>query len=173
MPSAYIALGTNIPFNGLSGLALLLQAVPALEAARFQTLARSSVWQTEAWPPDSGQADYFNAVVEIDPGSVEPQRLYEALRGVEAQFGRERRERWAARTLDLDIVAMGNFVGVFGEVVLPHPRMHERPFVLAPLAEIAPNWRHPTLGANVGELLSATGGQTRLKRVAPLCTSAP
>jgi len=78
-------------------------------------------------------------VAELDAGDLQPQPLYETLAAIERRFGRERRIRWAPRTLDLDIIAMDGFVGTFGEITLPHPRMHERAFVPAPLAEIAPD----------------------------------
>jgi len=152
--SAFVALGANLPHDGVDGPALLARAVIALKSADLAPRALSGVWKTAAWPPGSGQPDYYNAVVELDPRGLAPQRLYAALTAIEARFGRERRERWAPRTLDLDIVAYGDRVGVFGEVTLPHPRTHERTFVLAPLAEIAPDWRHPETGLTAAELLA-------------------
>jgi 2-amino-4-hydroxy-6-hydroxymethyldihydropteridine diphosphokinase len=164
--SAYIALGTNLSFGELAGAALLARAVVALETAGLRTIAKSSVWSSPAWPAGSDQPDYFNAVIEVEAGALS---LYGVLRQVEQSFGRERRERWAARTLDLDVVAMAGLVGEFGALTLPHPRMHERAFVLAPLAEIAPNWRHPVLALGVGELLALVPdmGRCRLTEALP------
>lgn len=161
---AFVALGTNLPYRGVAGPALLARAVAALRSAGLSPRALSSVWETPAWPPDSGQPNYFNAVAELDAEGLAPQPLYETLCTVEIAFGRERRDRWAARTLDLDLVAMDAFVGVFGALTLPHPRMQERGFVLAPLAEIAPDWRHPSSGLNAVELLAgaSTEGYRRL-----------
>jgi len=164
---AYIALGSNLPFEGLDSPALLARAVSALQAAGLQLRSWSGVWRTPAWPP-SDQPDYFNAVVAADPGERSPQALYESLRAIEARFGRERREKWAARTLDLDIVAIGDLSGAFGAITLPHQHMHERAFVLAPLAEAGPDWRHPVLGRTAAELLIGLGDSAGYRRVADL-----
>ena len=153
--TAFIALGANMPFEGVQGPQLLAAALTALGEMGLAHRCVSSVWQTEAWPPGSGQPDYFNAVAEIDAQGMAPEAVYGALAAIERRFGRERRERWAPRTLDLDILSMDGFIGEFGGVILPHSRIEERAFVLAPLAEIAPNWRHPVSGQTAAALLAA------------------
>jgi 2-amino-4-hydroxy-6-hydroxymethyldihydropteridine diphosphokinase len=163
-----IALGTNVPFDGLAGGALLARAAAALEAAGLAVTARSSVWISEAWPPGTDQADYANAVVEVDANGLAPQQLYQTLRSVEQAFGRERRIRWGPRTLDLDILAMAGLTGAFYGVELPHPRLQERAFVLAPMAEIAPDWRHPALGLTPGDLLERLAQSQACRRLGPL-----
>ena len=157
-----------MPFEGLAGGALLARAVRALEAEELRVTAKSGIWISEAWPPGSGgQADYANAVVEVDAKGLAPQALYTVLRRVEQAFGRERRERWGARTLDLDIVAMDGFAGAFGALQLPHARMADRAFVLAPLAEIAPAWRHPESGLTAADLLKKLPPGQRCARSGP------
>jgi 2-amino-4-hydroxy-6-hydroxymethyldihydropteridine diphosphokinase len=162
---AFVALGANMPFDGVQGPALLARAVAAMQAAGLSLRALSGVWETEAWPQGSGQPDYYNAVAELDVGERTPQQLYDVLSQIERNFGRERRERWAPRTLDLDILAMDGFVGTFGEVTLPHPRMHERAFVLAPLAEIAGGWRHPVSGLTPTQSLAGLAPGFRHRRM--------
>ena len=153
MHTAYIALGSNLPFDGMESPALLVRAASALQASGLHLRACSGIWRTAAWPP-SDQPDYYNAVVALDPGERSPQALYNLLREIEARYGRERREKWASRTLDLDIVAMDGFVGTFGDITLPHSRLDKRAFVLAPLAEAAPEWRHPILNSSASYLLA-------------------
>ncbi len=166
--TAFIALGANMPFEGVQGPQLLARAVAALGEAGLAPFAVSSVWQTEAWPRGGGQPDYFNAVVESDTAGMTPAALYAALTTIERRFGRERRERWAPRTLDLDILSIDGLAGDFDGILLPHPRMHERAFVLAPLAEIAPGWRHPISGETAVALLAGLAGGYDYRNVGPL-----
>ncbi len=105
--------------------------------------------------PDSDQPWFVNGVVSIETDGT-PELLLADLHRLEASFGRRRRKRWEARILDLDLISFGDRVVLgHGEgLSLPHPRMHQRAFVLRPLAEIAPNWRHPQFGNTVDDLLA-------------------
>ena len=103
-----------------------------------------------------GQPDYLNAVVGLEPGSVadDPERLLRELHAIEAALGRRRRVRWEARIVDLDLLAYGDRVVDGPNLVLPHPRMMDRPFVLVPLLEVAPGWRDPRTGRAASEALA-------------------
>lgn len=149
---ALIALGSNLPFEGLAGAALLDAAVAALESEGMSPIARSSVLANPALSP--GQPDYVNAVLAAEVGVLEPQAVLSTLLKMERRFGRERGERWAARTLDLDLLDLDGLILDEPGLALPHPRLHERGFVLGPLAEIAPDWVHPRLGATAAALLA-------------------
>ncbi len=130
-----------------------------------------SRWFLSAPVPPSGQPDYVNAVaaLRIDPDPpVDPADLLARLMQVEAAFGRQRGAPNAARTLDLDIIAIGGLVRAAPDPILPHPRAHERAFVLAPLVDVAPDWVHPVLGRTAAELLAALPPQD----IRVLCTGA-
>jgi len=120
----------------------------ALEAAlaRFRSegidvIARSSWWRSDAWP-DPTDPPFLNGVVIVRTAH-DPHALMAALGRIEEAFGRARGTRNAPRTLDLDLIAYGREQGDCDGLILPHPRAAERRFVMGPLAEIAPDWRHP------------------------------
>jgi 2-amino-4-hydroxy-6-hydroxymethyldihydropteridine diphosphokinase len=155
-----VALGGNQPFASLDGPQLLQKALDALEAQGLGVLSCSSAWRTPAWP-DPSEPAYTNAAAVLAADGLAPEEVLARLLAVEQRFGRERRTRWAARTLDLDLLDMDGRMLASPELTLPHPRLCERAFVLAPLAEAAPWWRHPGDGRSAAQMLQllSPGGQ--------------
>jgi len=154
-----IAIGSNLPApDGTPPLGLCQQAAAALDALPGLQLRGLSRWWRTAPVPASDQPDYVNGVARL-AGSAEPGALLAALHAVEARFGRLRDQANAARTLDLDLIAMDVLVRPAPDPVLPHPRAHERMFVLAPLADVAPGWVHPILHLTAEALLARLGPQ--------------
>jgi 2-amino-4-hydroxy-6-hydroxymethyldihydropteridine diphosphokinase len=144
-----VALGCSLPGSYPSREALLEAALEALSSDSLTVAARSAWWTSAAWP-DPGAPAYLNGVVLVQTGLSADETLV-ALHRIEARFGRVRTEANAPRTLDLDLIAHGRTV-LDGAVVVPHPRAHERLFVMGPLAEIAPDWRHPVSGRTAANL---------------------
>ncbi len=151
-----LALGANLP-NPRFGppRATCEAALRELEARGIRVVKRSRWYRSRPVPP-SAQPDYVNGVVAVET-ALDPAALLAELHGIETAFGRERREKNAARMLDLDLIAYHERVsdGGRGGPILPHPRMAGRAFVLAPLREVAPDWRHPASGRTLDELLAA------------------
>ena len=153
-----MALGSNLAGGFASSEALLEAALARFPGAGLPLLARSSWWRSAAWPDPSGP-EYRNAVAIVEAHKDAPGVL-EALFSIEQAFERTRKARNAPRTLDLDLVAYGRQVIDAPGLTLPHPRAHERLFVMGPLAEIAPGWVHPALGKTAAELTAtATVGR--------------
>ncbi len=151
-----VALGANLPSPRFGGPRDTLEAALEALAERGIRVVRRSRWYRSHPVPASDQPDYVNGVVAVET-ELEPSALLAELHRIEAAFGRVRREPNAARLLDLDLLAYHGRVsdGSDGGPVLPHPRMRARAFVLKPLAEVAPAWRHPATGEPLGELLAA------------------
>ncbi len=163
MIRAYIALGANLG----APVATITAALAALaDIAATTVAARSSLYRT-APVGLKHQPDFINAVAAVDT-TLAPLPLLEALFELEARFGRSRSLPNAPRTLDLDLLLHGDARQDTARLILPHPRMHERAFVLAPLAEIAPDCQIPGRG-RVAELLA----RCRDQRVARLEAHAP
>ena len=152
--SVYVALGSN-----LGDRAALLKAAEEAIARLpgVKVLRRSSVHHSPAMlaPGDgTAQPDYLNSVLELS-SELSPPELLAALKQIERQLGREPGGRWAARLIDLDLLLYGDVVLDQPGIELPHPGMADRRFVLAPLAELAPELKHPVLGETIAALLAA------------------
>lgn len=168
-----VALGANLS-SPLGGPRATLEAAPArLAALGLACTARSPWYRTPAFPRGAGP-DYVNGAVRIE-SALGPEAVLATLHAVEHELGRARDQRWGARACDLDLLAWDAMVlpdavtvarwmrlgpaaqrrAAPARLILPHPRLHQRGFVLRPLADVAPDWVHPLLGADVRALLAA------------------
>lgn len=153
--NALVAIGTSVAFAGLAGPALVEAALARLAARGLAIRAVSACRRTEAWP-DPADPPFTNAVALLHAPGRSAQDVMAVLLETEADFGRARTgPRNGPRTLDLDLLDFDGERLDEAALQLPHPRMHQRRFVLEPLAEVAPDWRHPVLGASAAELLAA------------------
>jgi 2-amino-4-hydroxy-6-hydroxymethyldihydropteridine diphosphokinase len=148
---AYIALGANLG-NRVANLRAALNQLAAIPFTRVTAISTFLENPAVGGPPNS--PPFLNAVAEVQT-SQPPHDLLDRLLEIEKALGRQRLEKWGPRTIDLDLLLYGNLILVTANLTLPHPRMHERRFVLQPLAEIAPDLVVPGLDKTVGELLEA------------------
>jgi 2-amino-4-hydroxy-6-hydroxymethyldihydropteridine diphosphokinase len=147
-----IALGANLNSPVGSPRDTLRAALATLEEQSVRILTVSPFYRSRAWP-DPRDPDYVNAVAIVS-SSLTPDVLMAMLQQTETLYGRKRSEKNAPRPLDLDIVDYNGRVEA-GPPILPHPRLADRAFVLMPLADVAPGWRHPVTGRSVEELVAA------------------
>ena len=166
-----IALGSNIAYRRFSKLGTLKQALLTMSKLGINVVEVSGWWESKAFPAGSG-FNYVNGVVDAS-SDLKPDILLSCLKKIEGHFGRKSSERWSSRTLDLDLLSCNDLIlptkDIFmdwmtlpmhlqlkmtpRELILPHPRIQDRLFVLKPLGEVSPNWVHPVLCKKPDELI--------------------
>jgi len=153
---AFVALGSNLGDRAAN----LNAAIERLLEAGVDVVRVSRFYENPAVGGPAGSPDFLNAVAEVRT-TLEPHALLDRLLAVEAELGRVRTVRWAPRTIDLDIILYADRVIQSPRLTVPHPQMHLREFVLAPLAEIAPEAVHPVLKATAREMLDELKSNAR------------
>ena len=172
---ALVAFGTNQSFGELSPPQLISSAARMVAEKLQAEMQLSPLYQTPCFPAGAGP-DYVNAAAMMTlRHSTTAADVLSELHAIEARFGRVRQSRWAARSLDIDLLALDDVIAPDAlthahwrnlpledqsriapdQLILPHPRLQDRAFVLVPLADVAPDWRHPILGQSVTEMLAA------------------
>lgn len=170
-----VAFGANLPFDDCQPAETLQKTVELLSKDSFLLLGLSRFFVTPCFPAGAGP-DYVNAAAVLESaGQDDLASIMTRLHAVEARFGRKRVQRWGMRTLDIDLLAVGDSVlpdaetqdrwrlmpaeaqirSTPDQLILPHPRLQDRAFVLVPLADVAPDWVHPRTGLSVRQMLEA------------------
>ncbi len=173
MNDFYIALGANLLSGTASPTASVRAALARLQQPDIRVERVSALYRTPCFPAGAGP-DYVNAAAHVT-SVLDPHAVLARLHEIEADFGRERKERWASRTLDLDLIACGARIlpdretydrwrcmplsdqktSSPSQLILPHPRVQDRAFVLVPLRDIAADWVHPVLDRSITDMCNA------------------
>ncbi|MEO1042494.1 MAG: 2-amino-4-hydroxy-6-hydroxymethyldihydropteridine diphosphokinase [Pseudomonadota bacterium] len=163
--TALIGLGSNKPWLGTACESVVRGAAEAL-GSLGQDVRLSPLYDSPAWP-DPTAPRYVNAVARLET-TLSPRALLLGLQSIESGFGRVRSDdpgkRYAPRTLDLDLLVLGEERSATEELTLPHHGIEARDFVLLPLQDLMPDWRHPVSGKDAAELLSALPSITAQRR---------
>ena len=177
----FVALGSNLGAKGLNPAQTLRQALDVVALDIGEIIQTSALYRTPCFPAGNGP-DFANAVVQIET-TLSAQDCLNRLHKIEAAFGRTRNVRWDARTLDLDLLdhnrqILPDLNGYKAwldmsiedqrrqspeQLILPHPRLQDRGFVLVPWVDVAPDWRHPVLGETIAEMCAAIPSRERIE----------
>lgn len=161
--TAYVCLGSNLGDRAGN----LLLALRGLLEASFAVHKLSAIYETEPVEVEDGQRNFLNMVAEIHVFGITPSQMMARMLRIEYLLGRKDKFLNKPRTVDLDLLMFGEVICETDFLSLPHPRMHERRFVLKPLAEIAPHAVHPVLQKDIAEILSELEDTAKVKRWKP------
>jgi len=183
--SVLVAIGANLPGQMDSPKGQVVSAISELVTETLAVLSQSRLYGTPCFPPGAGP-DFVNAAVRCRT-SLSPSEVLDRLHQIEVRMGRVRQVRWGARVIDIDLLAYGDqvlpdragyahwaalapeaqAVRAPQDLILPHPRLHERGFVLVPLMDVAPDWVHPVTGQTVRQMHAALD-PAELAQIQPL-----
>ena len=162
--TAYLGLGTNLGARE-DNLKRASHLLTAPGPASIQLIRSSSIYETAPWGY-ANQPQFLNCVLEVETG-LSPNELLRFVKGLEADMGREPSPRYGPRIIDLDILLYGDQTVQQPDLQIPHPRLHQRAFVLIPLAELAPDLVHPTLSLTIGQLARDAQDQGGVMKIGP------